>query len=105
MFSMTSMLEASLKEVLMQLSLHLSKESRCINIKDFQRISLVSGFYKIVPKVLANRLKMVLENIFSKFQNAFIRGGHILDSVLIANKCLDNRIRFGEQGVLCKLGI
>jgi hypothetical protein len=34
--------------------------------KDFQPISLVGGVYKIVAKVLANRLKMIVEKIISK---------------------------------------
>jgi hypothetical protein len=37
-------------------------------------ISPVSGIHKIIAKILANRLKMVLEKIVSKSQNALIRG-------------------------------
>jgi hypothetical protein len=37
-----------------------------IDLKDFHSISLVGGIYKIIAKVLANRLKMVLDNIISK---------------------------------------
>jgi hypothetical protein len=65
----------------------------------------MGGIYKIVAKVLANRLKTVLERIVSNTHNAFIRGRQILDSVLIANECLDSRIRSEEPGVLCKLDI
>jgi hypothetical protein len=68
--------------------------------KNFFLISLVCGVYKIVAKFLANILKMVVERIISKPQNAFIRGRQILDYVLIAN---DSRLRFRDPSVLCKL--
>jgi hypothetical protein len=58
-------------------------------IKDFRPISLVGGMYKIIAKLLANRLSVVLGNIISPSQNAFVKGRQILDSVLIANECLD----------------
>ena len=65
----------------------------------------MGGIYKIVAKVLANRLKMVVEKIFCKHQTAFIRGWQILDFALIANECFDSRIRFGESSMLCNLDI
>lgn len=80
------------------------KKARVVGIKDFRPISLVSNVYKIISKVLASRLKVVLEVIF-KSQNVFIKGRQVLDPVLIANECLDSIIRYGVPCVLCKLDL
>lgn len=54
------------------------KKFGAIDRKDFQPISLVSGVYKIIAKVLPNRLRKFVEKIISKSQNAFLQGRHIL---------------------------
>jgi hypothetical protein len=74
-------------------------------MKDFRPISLVGSLYKIIAKVLANRLKGVLDKVISKTQSAFIKGRQILDPILIANESLDSRRRSGEPGILCKMDL
>lgn len=48
-------------------------------IEEFRPISLISGVYKVVAKVLASRLSKGLEEVFSINQSAFIGERNILD--------------------------
>ncbi|KAF5206932.1 Transposon tx1 uncharacterized protein [Thalictrum thalictroides] len=81
------------------------KISGARSIGDFRPISLVGGIYKIITKTLASRLKKVLPSLISPNQSAFIGRRQILDSILVANECLDSRLKSGVNGVLCKIDI
>ena len=43
--------------------------------------------------------------IISDSHNAFVKGKQILDSFLIALKCINSRLKSGVPGVLCKLDV
>ncbi|GJU20655.1 RNA-directed DNA polymerase, eukaryota [Tanacetum coccineum] len=57
-------------------------------VKYFRPISLVGSLYKIISKILANRLVGVLSDIVSDVQSAFIAERQILDGPFILNEVL-----------------
>ena len=75
------------------------------DLKDFRPISLTGSIYKLIAKVLANRLKKVMNKLVNSAQNAFVDGRQILDASLIANEVIDSMLKKKEKGVLCKLDI
>ena len=81
------------------------KKSGAEDLRDFRPISLVGGLYKLLAKVLANRLKKVVGKVVSSAQNAFVEGRQILDAALIANEAIDSLLKRNESGVLCKLDL
>ena len=58
-------------------------------LNDYRLICLVGYIYKLVSKVLANRLWAVINDVIGPNQFAFITGRHILDCSLVANEVID----------------
>ena len=81
------------------------KKNNALNIKDFQPINLVGSVYKLLSRVLTNRLTTVLDKLISESQNSFVGGRQILDSVRITNECLDSRLKCRTSRVVCKFDI
>lgn len=84
------------------------KKENASCMKDLRPIALCNVLYKILAKVLANRLRDVLPEIISENQSAFIKGRSITDNVLVAFEVIHHmrRKNRGNEGeVALKLDI
>jgi hypothetical protein len=70
---------------------------------DFRHISLVGCMYKVLAKMLANRLKLVINKIIYETQSAFIKGTHILDGILFANVVVDDAKKLNKELIMFKV--
>jgi len=74
-----------------------------VNLEQYRPISLVGAIYKIISKVLAERIKKVLPLVIDECQSAFLKNRGILDSVLMANEVIEDIRRGGRSGLCLKV--
>ncbi|GAU39678.1 hypothetical protein TSUD_320910 [Trifolium subterraneum] len=74
------------------------------SMKDFRPISLCNVLYKMISKLLANRLKKVLDKCISEEQYAFVEGRSIIDNALIAIKII-HTLKRKTKGVKGELAL
>jgi len=72
-------------------------------LNDFRPIALVGCLYKILSKVLANRLRGIMGRVVSETQTAFVKDRQILDGILIANEVVDEAKKSNKELMLFKV--
>ncbi|KAL4181107.1 hypothetical protein AMTRI_Chr12g269530 [Amborella trichopoda] len=56
----------------------------------FRPIFMGSFIFKIIPKILANRLRVIAPNLISEEQGAFLKGRHISSNICMASELLNS---------------
>nr|GEY36354.1 RNA-directed DNA polymerase, eukaryota, reverse transcriptase zinc-binding domain protein [Tanacetum cinerariifolium] len=79
------------------------KVSNANMVKDFRPISLIGSVYKIVAKILANRLVLVLGDLVSDTQSAFLKERQILDGPFILNEVIQWCKKKKKQSMIFKV--
>jgi len=70
---------------------------------DFRPISLVGCLYKIIAKILANRLRQVIGSVVADVQSTFVKNRQILNGILIANEVVDEARKTKKELLLFKV--
>ena len=77
------------------------KQSGSLTVHHFRPIILYNIVYKIITKILANRLKTMLPKIISPLQLAFVPSRNIQDNTILAHKLLYSfKNKKGKRGFM-----
>ena len=77
-----------------------------MNLSTFERfrpISLCNSSYKILSKLLENRIKPLLGKLISPSQEGFVKGRLIIDNVIQVQESIHSSYHRKEQGMIIKL--
>jgi hypothetical protein len=79
------------------------KVPNATDIKAFRPICLLNVCYKIITKVLTNRLASCINNVISDFQYGFIKGKYIMDGVVSLHEIIHEVKKKKQSGVIFKV--
>lgn len=74
-------------------------------MEEYHPISLYNVKYKILTKVLANRLKKVMPNIISQNYDVFLQGRQIYDGIIVVHKIIHSAKERKEPTILIKIDL
>ncbi|KAL0292946.1 UNVERIFIED_CONTAM: putative ribonuclease H protein [Sesamum angustifolium] len=73
-------------------------------VSDFRPISCCNVLYKVITKIIVQRLRLVLDKLISPSQNAFVPGRSIGDNILLAQELFAGYNRQGLPNEMCLEG-
>nr|GFB04390.1 RNA-directed DNA polymerase, eukaryota, reverse transcriptase zinc-binding domain protein [Tanacetum cinerariifolium] len=72
-------------------------------VSDYHPISLIGSLYKVVTKILATRLSLVISDLISDVQTAFLPNRQILDGPFIINEILARYKLKRDENIIQKI--
>ena len=83
----------------------ISKEKGAKKFNRFRPISLYNTGYKVITKIMANRLKRILPKLIPKNQGGFVRGRQIMDNIILVQEAIYISYKEKEKGMVIKLDL
>eukprot|EP00253_Pinus_taeda_P027574 PITA_27574 len=81
------------------------KEKGAADFSRFRPISLCNSSYKLITKIIANRLKKILPAIIPENQGGSIKGRKILDNIVLVQEDVHSSYNRKEKGMVIKLDL
>eukprot|EP00253_Pinus_taeda_P021837 PITA_21837 len=81
------------------------KDKGAVDFSRFRAISLCNSSYKLITKIIANRLKKILPAIIPENQGGFIKGRKILDNIVLVQEAVHSSYHRKEKGMVIKLDL
>ncbi|PRQ24992.1 putative RNA-directed DNA polymerase [Rosa chinensis] len=78
------------------------KKDEADSISDYRPIALANFTFKVITKILADRLGLVASRIVSSNQSGFIKGRSIADPIILTSECvnlLDRESKWGNLAI------
>jgi hypothetical protein len=73
------------------------------SLGEFRPISLLGCLYKLIAKVLTNRLAKMMNLLIAHNQSAFLKGRNLVDGVMVVNEVVDLAKRSGKKCLIFKV--
>eukprot|EP00253_Pinus_taeda_P011111 PITA_11111 len=81
------------------------KEERTNTPDKFRPIALCNVIYKVIFKVIANRLKPLLPLLISPKQSGYVEGRQILDGIILTHEIIHSLKHSKQTGMILKLDL
>jgi len=69
----------------------------------FRPISLCNVSYKLITKVIANRIKPLLHKLISPNQSGFVEKRQMIDNIILVQEAIHSSRGRGDQGMIIKI--